>query len=179
MSDSGISGASSGPSSGLSDTLDHKSDELEEEIDKNETLTAVVDDDQKQLENAVKSSPRKSKMTLCNPYLSKSVLDLVGSSSTYLSPSISRSGSTCSIASSCMSTSTVTAMEIRTLTKNYQRLLKQATKEIKKLNIEKAKLEREQEKLLTTNVELAVETKQLLLNQKEWKGDKQVRKIRY
>ena len=179
MSDSGMSGASSGPSSGLSDTHDHKRDELKEEIGKNETLTAIVDDDQKQLENAVKSSPRKCRLTSCNPYLSKSVMDLVGSSSPYMSPSISRSGSTCSIASSCMSTSTVTAMEIRILTNNFQKLLKQATKEIKKLNIGKAKLEHEQEKLLTTNVELAVETKQLLLNQKEWKGDKQVRKIKY
>ena len=49
MSDSGMSGASSEPSSGLSDTHDHESDELEEEIDKNETLTAKVDDDQKKL----------------------------------------------------------------------------------------------------------------------------------
>ena len=181
MSDSGMSVASSGPSSGLSDTHDHKRDELKEEIGKNETLTAIVDDDQKQLETVVKSSPRKSKMISCNPYLSKSVMDLVGSSSPYLSPSISRSGSTwsCSIASSSVSTGTVTAMEIRTLSNNFQKLLKQATKEIKKLNIEKAKLEQEQEKLLTTNVELAVETKQLLLNQKEWKGDKQVRKIKY
>jgi hypothetical protein len=44
-------------------------------------------------------------------------------------------------------------------------------------NIVKAKLQQEQEKLLTINVELAVETKQLLLNQKEWKSDKQVRKL--
>ena len=126
MSDSGMSVASSGPSSGLSDTQDHKSDEPEEEVCRNETLASVADDDQKQLETAVKSSPRKSKMTLCNPYLSKSVLDLVGSSSPYLSPSISRSGSTCSIASSSVSTGTVTAMELRTLTNNFQKLLKQA-----------------------------------------------------
>ena len=178
MSDSGMSVASSGPSSGLSDTHDHKSDEPEEKIGINETLPTVLVDDQKQLENAVESYPRKSKMTSCNPYLSKSVMDLVGSSSLYLSPSISRSGSTCSIASSSVSTTTVTAMEIRTLTNNFQKLLKQATKEIKKLNNEKAKLEQEQEKLLTTNVELAVETKQLLLNQKEWNNDKQVRKIK-
>jgi hypothetical protein len=125
---------------------------------------SVLDDDQKQFQNAVKSSWRKSKMTSCNPYLSKSVLDLVGYSRPCLSPSISRSGSTCSIASSSVSTSTVTAMEIQTLTNNFQKLLKQATKEIKKLNIEKAKLEQKQEKLLITNVELVVETKQLLLN---------------
>ena len=67
MSDSGMSGASSEPSSGLSDTHDHKSDELEEEICKNKTLAMVVDDDQKQFENAVKSSPRKCRLTSCNP----------------------------------------------------------------------------------------------------------------
>ena len=43
-----------------------------------------------------------------------------------------------------------------------------------KLNLEKCKLELEQEKLLTINVELAVETKKLLMEQKEWKKDKQV-----
>ena len=85
MSDSGMSVASSGPSSGLSDSHDHKSDEPEEEVFRNEILATVVDDDQKQLENAVKSSPRKCRLTSCNPYLSKSVMDLVGSSSPYLS----------------------------------------------------------------------------------------------
>ena len=57
MSDSGMSVASSGPSSGLSDSHDHKSDEPEEEVFRNEILASVVDDDQKQLENAVKTSP--------------------------------------------------------------------------------------------------------------------------
>jgi hypothetical protein len=58
MSDSGMSVASSGPSSGLSDSHDHNSDELEEEIGINETLPTVLVDDQKQLENAVESSPQ-------------------------------------------------------------------------------------------------------------------------
>ena len=94
--------------------------------------------------------------------------------------------------------------QVRTLTTNFQRLLAQATKEIKKLTAEKVTittiikdiiitrsehhinrdhlafchyhhlhapqvgLEREQEKLLTVNVELALETKRLLEQQKEW-----------
>ena len=146
-------------------------DDLERDLCANKNL---VVDDQKQLENASKPSPSKSSMTSCNPYLSKSVMNLASSPSPYLSPSLSRSGSNCSIASSSVSSGQVTAMEIRTLTNNFQKLLKQATKEIKKLNLEKTKLEQEQEKLLTTNVELAVETKQLLLNQKEREKDKQV-----
>jgi len=147
-----------------------RDDDLERDLCANKNL---VVDDQKQLENASKPSPSKSSMTSCNPYLSKSVMNLASSPSPYLSPSLSRSGSNCSIASSSVSSGQVTAMEIRTLTNNFQKLLKQATKEIKKLNLEKTKLEQEQEKLLTTNVELAVETKQLLLNQKEREKDKQ------
>jgi len=155
-------------SSEPSDAHDHKhGDELEKDFCTNENLAVNGDRDQKRLENASKSSPSKSAMTSCNPYLSKSVMNLAASPSLYLSPSVSRSGSNCSIASSSVSTSQVTAMEIRTLTNNFQKLLKQATREIKKLNMEKSKLEQEQEKLLTTNVELAMETKQLLLNQKE------------
>eukprot|EP00092_Neocalanus_flemingeri_P005056 GFUD01005436.1.p1 GENE.GFUD01005436.1~~GFUD01005436.1.p1 ORF type:complete len:507 (+),score=184.69 GFUD01005436.1:185-1705(+) len=171
MSDSGVSDASSGPSSGISDIRDHKVDELEEDKD-NSTVIIVGEQTQLKIETEnVKISPSKPKMT-SNPYLSKSVMNLIDSSP-YLSPSISRSESTCSIASSSVSTSPVTVMEMRTLTNNFQKLLKQATKEIKKLNVEKSKLEQEQGKLLTVNVELAVETKKLLLDQKEWKKDKQ------
>ena len=73
-------------------------------------------------------------------------------------------------------------LQVRSLTTNFQRLLTQATKEIKKLTQEKLGLEQEQvrshlkswvtptsqEKLLTVNVELALETKCLLEQQKEW-----------
>ena len=39
-------------------------------------------------------------------------------------------------------------------------------------------LEREQEKLLTVNVELALETKRLLEQQKEWEEQEKVRRMR-
>ena len=103
--------------------------------------------------------------------------------------------------------------QVRTLTTNFQRLLAQATKEIKKLTAEKVNtiikditiitessqeaniilieiilllsqspslppqvgLEREQEKLLTVNVELALETKRLLEQQKEWEEQEKVK----
>ena len=89
--------------------------------------------------------------------------------------------------------------QVRTLTTNFQRLLAQATKEIKKLTAEKVTtitkdiiiiitessqeanikpqvgLEREQEKLLTVNVELALETKRLLEQQKEWEEQEKVK----
>ena len=89
---------------------------------------------------------------------------------------------------------------MRNLTTNFQRMLSQATKEIKKLTTEKVcfvatkikivklssssqhfyglimqvGLEREQEKLLTVNVELALETKRLLEQQKEWEEQEKV-----
>ena len=90
--------------------------------------------------------------------------------------------------------------QVRNLTTNFQRMLSQATKEIKKLTTEKVcfvateikivklssssqhfhgllmqvGLEREQEKLLTVNVELALETKRLLEQQKEWEEQEKV-----
>jgi hypothetical protein len=64
--------------------------------------------------------------------------------------------------------------EVRQLTANFQRLLQQATREIKKLTAEKVGLEREQEKLLTVNVELALETKRLLEQQKVWQEQEKV-----
>ena len=102
--------------------------------------------------------------------LSQSVSNLAASPC--LSPALSRSDSTCSLASSGLSNATITAAEIRTLTNNYQKMLKQATREIKKLNLSQWKLEQEQEKLLTTNVELAEEAKRLLVQQKEWKAER-------
>ena len=48
----------------------------------------------------------------------------------------------------------------------------QATEKISELTEEKKKLEKEQGKLLATNVEMAMETKKLLLLQKEWKQEK-------
>ena len=62
----------------------------------------------------------------------------------------------------------------RSLTNNYQRLLKQATKEIKKLNVEKWKVEQEQDKLLNTNLELAEEVRKLIVSDKQWRKEKQV-----
>ena len=62
---------------------------------------------------------------------------------------------------------------VRTLTNNYQRLLKQATKEIKKLNVEKWKVEQEQDKLLTTNLELAEEVRRMMESDKAWRAEKQ------
>ena len=61
----------------------------------------------------------------------------------------------------------------RSLTNNYQRLLKQATKEIKKLNVEKWKVEQEQDKLLTTNLELAEEVRRMMESDKAWRAEKQ------
>jgi len=178
MSDSGVSVDTSRPCSSISETSDQNT-EMEEETSTNLKTTVVVgkkeniktDTDSDGL--FIAPSTFRQPMTPSNPYLSKSVMNLAGASRTYLSPSISRSESVCSIASSIGSTSTVTAMDIRSLTNNFQKLLKQATEEIKKLNIKKVKLEQEQEKLLTANVELAVETKHLLLAQKEWKKDKE------
>ena len=48
----------------------------------------------------------------------------------------------------------------------------QATEKISELTEERKKLEKEQGKLLATNVEMAIETKKLLLLQKEWKQEK-------
>jgi len=67
----------------------------------------------------------------------------------------------------------VTVSDIRSLTNNYQRMLRKATNEIKKLNQDVRKLEGEQEKLLEANVEVALETKNLHLQQKAWKKDEQ------
>ena len=53
-------------------------------------------------------------------------------------------------------------------------MLRQATKKIQKLNQDVLKLERDKEKLLETNVELALQTKKLLQERKEWEKDEKV-----
>jgi len=59
--------------------------------------------------------------------------------------------------------------EIRSLTCKYQSLLGQATKQIEKLSCDKLSLEKDHNKLLVTNVELAEELKLLYSEQKEWR----------
>jgi len=59
--------------------------------------------------------------------------------------------------------------EIRSLTCKYQSLLGQATKQIEKLSCDKLFLEKDHNKLLVTNVELAGELKLLYSQQKEWR----------
>ena len=49
----------------------------------------------------------------------------------------------------------------------------QATEKISSLTVEKSVLEEEQGKLLSTNVEMAIETKKLLLLQKGWTLERQ------
>ena len=46
--------------------------------------------------------------------------------------------------------------------------------EIRKLNLDVQKLEQEQEKLIQANVNLALETESLVLDQNAWKKDEQV-----
>ena len=84
-----------------------------------------------------------------------------------------RADSVCSLASS--SSTQITAAEIRSLTNNYQRMLARATKQIKRLNVEKWKVEQEQDKLLNTNLELAEEVRKLIVSDKQWRKEKQVR----
>ena len=56
-------------------------------------------------------------------------------------------------------------------------MLEQATKEIKKLSNQKRNLEREQDKLLTVNIELATEAKRLVQDVKKNNIEKKVLKI--
>jgi len=63
--------------------------------------------------------------------------------------------------------------DISNLNNDYQKLLRKATREIKKLNLHVEKLEQEQEKLLQANVNLALETESLVLDQNTWKKDEQ------
>ena len=68
----------------------------------------------------------------------------------------------------------ISVQDIRSLTSTYQNLLAKATEEITKLNLKKSKLEKENEKLLGTNVEMAEETKNLILEKQQWEKLKQV-----
>jgi len=88
------------------------------------------------------------------------------------SPHLSRSSSVLSLAPSCASSSSVTVNDVRALTTDYQRMLEQATQEIKKLTRQKKNLEKEQDKLLTVNIELATEAKRLVQAVKESQIDK-------
>jgi len=160
MSDSGISTASND----AADTW--KVDELK----------VVFDEEEEERDDTFDKS-RSSSFVQTKHYLSRSVMNL-GAVASYPSSmsttsSLSRSESSCSLASSIGSLNPVTVSDIRSLTNNYQRMLRKATKEIKKLNQDVRKLEKEQEKLLETNVDLALETKNLLLQQKAWKKDEE------
>ena len=156
MSVSGVSTASNGCISGI---LDESQEKMHLEIPKRKD-----NDEWENFSNLHLSSARQ--------YLSKSVMNLT--LSLYSSSSLSRSESTCSLASSIASGSSVTALDIRSLTNNYQKMLRQATKKIQKLNQDVLKLERDKEKLLETNVELALQTKKLLQERKEWEKDEKV-----
>ena len=109
---------------------------------------------------------------------SRSVLNLgaaATSSFTYSPGSLNRSESSTSLASNFGSLSPVPVSDIKNLNNNYQKLLKQATKEIKKLNLDVRRLELEQEKLLQENVDFALENKKLLLEKKVWRKYEQVK----
>ena len=91
------------------------------------------------------------------------------------SPNLSRASSTLSLSTStCASSSSVTVNDVRSLTANYQKMLEKATKEIRKLTIQKTNLEREQDNLLTVNIELATEAKRLVNEVKAGQIEKKV-----
>ena len=152
ISDSGVSISSgSGPSSSADTKMEVQEPPL------------LDNDDEAESEDS--SSTR-----LGSSFLSKSVCNLsLGDSD------LSRSGSVCSLVSS----PAITPAEIRSLTNNYHRMMKQATKEIKKLKVDKWKLEQDQDRLLTTNIELAEEVRKMITEQKEWKTERKVGHITY
>jgi len=118
--------------------------------------------------------PPKNKNLQKKQFLSRSVMNLgTAATSLYSSKSLGRSESSSTLASSIGSLSPVPVSDIKNLNNNYQNLLTQATRKIKKLNVDVEKLEQEQEKLLQANVDLVLETKNLLLDQKAWKKDEQ------
>ena len=91
------------------------------------------------------------------------------------SPYLSRASSTLSLATSTSAySSSVTVNDVRSLTANYQKMLEKATKGIKKLTIQNANLEREQDNLLTVNIDLATEAKRLVQEVKEGQIEKKV-----
>jgi len=163
MSDSGVSLSGSGPTS-RSDVT--KTDQDSTMSDTGDNLDITENDSVDELKPA--------RLTANHGYISKSVANLCSglnlSGVEGISPSVSRSESVCSLASS--TNTVITPAEIRALTNNYQKMLKQATKEIKKLNVEKWKLEQEQDKLLNTNIELAEQMRKMIDTDKQWKNEK-------
>ena len=107
-------------------------------------------------------------------YVSRPVMNFEAtpSSSPYSSKSSRRSDSLSSSTRS-LSSPPVSVSDIRNLSNSYQKLLVQATREIRKLNIDVINLEKEKERLLQANVDLALETKSLLLDQKAWKKEEE------
>ena len=151
ISDSGVSiSSSSGPSSAAETKMEVQDPPVENQADQEEA----------------DESEDSSSIRLGSSFLSKSVCNLsLGDSD------LSRSGSVCSLVSS----PAITPAEIRSLTNNYHKMMKQATREIKKLKVDRWKLEQDQDRLLTTNLELTEEVRKLLTDQKHWKSERQVR----
>ena len=160
MCDSGISLCSS-----IRDLTDSDESYVANDYDETSTNHIHPNKEVKYLSSNVTPKLVKSQVTMSNYKLS----------SKSSSPHLSRASSTLSLApSSCRSSSPVTVMEVRTLTNNFQKMLAQATQEIKKLNIQKTKLEKEQEKLLMVNIELASVAKIMVKENKDWKEEKEV-----
>jgi len=93
-------------------------------------------------------------------------LRAVSSSSSYRSSSISERST-----SPIEPLSPLPISDVRSLTNDYQKLLMQATREIKKLNLCVLKLEKEKQKLVKVNVDLALETESLRLDKEAWKKE--------
>ena len=156
--------------SGISDSSNDSNNKVED-------LETVFDEEEKENYD-VFDMPQRNRNLQRKPFLSRSVMNLGAvSSSVFSNKSLRRSESSSTLASSIGSLSPVPVSDIKNLNNNYQNLLTQATTKIKKLNIDVEKLEQEQEKLLRANVDLALETKSLLIDQKTWKKDEQVRNI--
>merc|ERR1712179_338653 len=132
------------------------SDSSYDSNNKVEELEAVFDDEEK--ENYVFNLPPRNRNLQKKPFLSRSVMNLGTATASLFSKSLNRSESSSTLASSIGSLSPVPVSDIKNLNYNYQNLLTQATRKIKKLN---------------ANVDLALETKNLLLDQKAWKKDEQ------
>ena len=153
--------------SGISDSSNDSNNKVED-------LETVFDEEEKENYD-VFDMPQRNRNLQRKPFLSRSVMNLGAvSSSLFPNKSLRRSESSSTLASSIGSLSPVPVSDIKNLNNNYQNLLTQATTKIKKLNIDVEKLEQEQEKLLQANVDLALETKSLLIDQKTWKKDEQV-----
>jgi len=85
------------------------------------------------------------------------------------SPNLSKASSISSLAPS---TSSITVHEVRDLSDDYQKMLEKATQEIRKLTSQKRKLEKDQDELLTVNIELATEAKRLVREVKNGQEEK-------